>query len=398
MMSWKTLCQMDLHGKRVLTRVDLNVPIVDGKITDATRIKKIVPTVNEIIKKGGTPILLAHMGRPKGERHPNLSLSQLQEELQTYFKSKVIFAADCIGPSAETVLQIVKKGEIILLENTRFYPEEEENDPKFAASLAALADLFCNDAFSASHRAHASTTGLAKYLPSCAGKLMEAELKALESVLGQPKRPVVTIVGGAKISTKIALLENLIEKVDCMIIGGAMANTFLFSKGFNVGRSLVEESLKPTALKILNKAEKYSCKVILPTDVIIAKELSQNAPTSVVSANECPENYMILDAGPSTVGNIKQCIYSAKTILWNGPLGAFEVSPFDEATSQAAKYVSEKTKNGDLISVAGGGDTVAALNKAGVTKSFTHVSTAGGAFLEWLEGRDLPGVACLTEN
>ena len=397
-MSWKTLRQMDLRGKRVLTRVDLNVPIVDGKITDTTRIKKIVPTVNEIIKKGGTPILLSHMGRPKGERHPNLSLSQLQEELQTHFKSKVIFASDCIGPSAETVLNIVKKGEIILLENTRFYPEEEENDPKFAASLAALADLFCNDAFSASHRAHASTTGLAKYLPACAGKLMEAELKALESVLGQPARPVVTVVGGAKISTKIALLENLIEKVDCIIIGGAMANTFLFSKGLNVGRSLVEKSLKPTALKILDKAEKYSCKVILPTDVIIAKELSENVPTSVVSANECPENYMILDAGPSTVDNIKQCIYSAKTILWNGPLGAFEVSPFDDATSQTAKFASEKTKNGDLISIAGGGDTVAALNKAGVTKSFTYVSTAGGAFLEWLEGKDLPGVAGLTEN
>ena len=397
-MSWKTLCQMDLHGKRVLTRVDLNVPMVDGKIADATRIEKIVPTINEIIKKGGTPILLAHMGRPKGKRHQNLSLSQLQEDLETYFKSKVIFAADCIGPSAETALQIVKKGEIILLENTRFYPEEEENDPKFAASLAALADLFCNDAFSASHRAHASTTGLAKYLPSCAGKLMEAELKALESVLGQPERPVATVVGGAKISTKIALLENLIEKVDCIIIGGAMANTFLFSKGFNVGRSLVEESLKPAALKILNKAEKYSCKVILPTDVIIAKELSKNTPTSVVSANECPENYMILDAGPSTVDNIKQCINSSKTLLWNGPLGAFEVFPFDEATSQAAKYASERTKNGDLISVAGGGDTVAALNKAGVTDSFTYVSTAGGAFLEWLEGKELPGVACLTEN
>ena len=397
-MSWKTLCQMDLHGKRVLTRVDLNVPMVDGKIADATRIEKIVPTINEITKKGGTPILLAHMGRPKGKRHQNLSLSQLQEDLETYFKSKVIFAADCIGPSAETALQIVKKGEIILLENTRFYTEEEENDPKFAASLAALADLFCNDAFSASHRAHASTTGLAKYLPSCAGKLMEAELKALESVLGQPERPVATVVGGAKISTKIALLENLIEKVDCIIIGGAMANTFLFSKGFNVGRSLVEESLKPTALKILNKAEKYSCKVILPTDVIIAKELSQNTPTSVVSANECPENYMILDAGPSTVDNIKQCINSSKTLLWNGPLGAFEVFPFDEATSQAAKYASERTKNGDLISVAGGGDTVAALNKAGVTDSFTYVSTAGGAFLEWLEGKELPGVACLTEN
>jgi len=397
-MSWKTLRQMDLRGKRVLTRVDLNVPIVDGKITDTTRIKKIVPTVNEIIKKGGTPILLSHMGRPKGERHPNLSLSQLQEDLETYFKSKVIFAADCIGPSAETALQIVKKGEIILLENTRFYQEEEENDPKFAASLAALADLFCNDAFSASHRSHASTTGLAKYLPSCAGKLMDAELKALESVLGQPKRPVTTVVGGAKISTKIALLENLIEKVDCVIIGGAMANTFLFSKGFNVGRSLVEENLKPIALKILNKAEKYSCKVILPTDVIIAKELSKNTPTLVVSANECPENYMILDVGPSTVDNIKQSINSSKTLLWNGPLGAFEVFPFDKATSQAAKYASEGTKNGDLISVAGGGDTVAALNKAGVTDSFTYVSTAGGAFLEWLEGKELPGVACLTEN
>ena len=397
-MSRKTLCQMDLHGKRVLTRVDLNVPMVDGKIADATRIEKIVPTINEITKKGGVPILLAHMGRPNGKRHQNLSLSQLQADLQTYFKSKVIFTAECIGPSAETALQIVKKGEIILLENTRFYPEEEKNDPKFAASLAALADLFCNDAFSASHRAHASTTGVSKYLPSCAGKLMEAELQALESVLDQPERPVATVVGGAKISSKIALLENLIETVDCIIIGGAMANTFLFSKGFNVGRSLVEESLKPTALNILKKAEKYSCKVILPTDLIIAEELSKNTPTSVVSADECPDNCMILDAGPLTVDNIKRCLGSAKTLLWNGPLGAFEVSPFDQATNQAARFASEKTKNGDLISVAGGGDTVAALNKAGVTESFTYVSTAGGAFLEWLEGKELPGVAYLTNN
>ena len=397
-MSWKTLCQMDLHGKRVLTRVDLNVPMVNGKIADATRIEKIVPTINEITKKGGVPILLAHMGRPKGKRHQNLSLSQLHADLQTYFKSKVIFTAECIGPSAETALQIVKKGEIILLENTRFYPEEEKNDPKFAASLAALADLFCNDAFSASHRAHASTTGVSKYLPSCAGKLMEAELQALESVLDQPERPVATVVGGAKISSKISLLENLIETVDCIIIGGAMANTFLFSKGFNVGRSLVEENLKPTALNILNKAEKYSCKVILPTDLIIAEELSKNTPTSVVSADECPDNCMILDAGPLTVDNIKRCIGSAKTLLWNGPLGAFEVSPFDQATNQAARFASEKTKNGDLISVAGGGDTVAALNKAGVTESFTYVSTAGGAFLEWLEGKELPGVAYLTNN
>lgn len=397
-MSWTTLNQMDLYGKRVLTRVDLNVPMVDGKIADATRIEKIVPTINEIIKKGGTPILLAHMGRPKGKRHQNLSLSQLQEELETYFKSKVIFVADCIGPSVETALKIVKKGEIILLENIRFYPEEEKNDPKFAASLAALADLFCNDAFSVAHRAHASTTGLAKYLPSCAGKLMENELKALESVLGQPKRPVVTVVGGAKISTKIALIENLIEQVDSIIIGGAMANTFLFSKGFSVGRSLVEESLKPTALRILNKAEKYSCEIILPTDLVIAKELSENTPTLVVSANKCPEKYMILDAGPSTVDNIQKSINSAKTLLWNGPLGAFEVTPFDQATSQAAKFASQKTNNGDLISVAGGGDTVAALNKAGVTDSFTYVSTAGGAFLEWLEGKELPGVVCLTKN
>ena len=397
-MSWTTLNQMDLYGKRVLTRVDLNVPMVDGKIADATRIEKIVPTINEIIKKGGTPILLAHMGRPKGKRHQNLSLSQLQEELETYFKSKVIFVADCIGPSVETALEIVKKGEIILLENIRFYPEEEKNDPKFAASLAALADLFCNDAFSVAHRAHASTTGLAKYLPSCAGKLMENELKALESVLGQPKRPVVTLVGGAKISTKIALIENLIEQVDSIIIGGAMANTFLFSKGFSVGRSLVEESLKPTALRILNKAEKYSCEIILPTDLVIAKELSENTPTLVVSANKCPEKYMILDAGPSTVDNIQKCINSAKTLLWNGPLGAFEVTPFDQATSQAAKFASQKTNNGDLISVAGGGDTVAALNKAGAADSFTYVSTAGGAFLEWLEGKELPGVVCLTKN
>ena len=397
-MSWTTLNQMDLYGKRVLTRVDLNVPMVDGKIADATRIEKIVPTINEIIKKGGTPILLAHMGRPKGKRYQNLSLSQLQEELETYFKSKVIFVADCIGPSVETALKIVKKGEIILLENIRFYPEEEKNDPKFAASLAALADLFCNDAFSVAHRAHASTTGLAKYLPSCAGKLMENELKALESVLDQPKRPVVTVVGGAKISTKIALIENLIEEVDSIIIGGAMANTFLFSKGFSVGRSLVEESLKPTALRILNKAEKYSCEIILPTDLVIAKELSENTPTLVVSANKCPEKYMILDAGPSTVDNIQKSINSAKTLLWNGPLGAFEVTPFDLATSQAAKFASQKTNNGDLISVAGGGDTVAALNKAGVTDSFTYVSTAGGAFLEWLEGKELPGVVCLTKN
>jgi phosphoglycerate kinase len=397
-MSWTTLNQMDLYGKRVLTRVDLNVPMVDGKIADATRIEKIVPTINEIIKKGGTPILLAHMGRPKGKRYQNLSLSQLQEELETYFKSKVIFVADCIGPSVETALKIVKKGEIILLENIRFYPEEEKNDPKFAASLAALADLFCNDAFSVAHRAHASTTGLAKYLPSCAGKLMENELKALESVLDQPKRPVVTVVGGAKISTKIALIENLIEQVDSIIIGGAMANTFLFSKGFSVGRSLVEESLKPTALRILNKAEKYSCEIILPTDLVIAKELSENTPTLVVSAKKCPEKYMILDAGPSTVDNIQKSINSAKTLLWNGPLGAFEVTPFDLATSQAAKFASQKTNNGDLISVAGGGDTVAALNKAGVTDSFTYVSTAGGAFLEWLEGKELPGVVCLTKN
>ena len=397
-MSWTTLNQMDLYGKRVLTRVDLNVPMVDGKIADATRIEKIVPTINEIIKKGGTPILLAHMGRPKGKRHQNLSLSQLQEELETYFKSKVIFVADCIGPSVETALEIVKKGEIILLENIRFYPEEEKNDPKFAASLAALADLFCNDAFSVAHRAHASTTGLAKYLPSCAGKLMENELKALESVLGQPKRPVVTVVGGAKISTKIALIENLIEQVDSIIIGGAMANTFLFSKGFNIGRSLVEESLKPTALQILNKAEKYSCEIILPTDLVIAKELSENTPTLVVSADKCPDNYMILDVGPSTIDNIKNCIDSAKTLLWNGPLGAFEVTPFDQATNQAAKFAAQKTINGDLISVAGGGDTVAALNRAVVTDSFTYVSTAGGAFLEWLEGKELPGVVCLTKN
>ena len=397
-MSWKTLSQMSLNGKRVLTRVDLNVPMVNGKVSDVTRIKKIVPTINTIIQNGGAPVLLAHLGRPKGERKPNLSLVHIREELEAHLKSKVIFVAECIGPSAETAIKIAEQNEVILLENTRFYPGEEENDLKFSRSLAALGDIFCNDAFSASHRAHASTAGLAKHLPSCAGKLMEAELNALERVLDQPERPVATVVGGAKISTKIALLENLIEKVDFIIIGGAMANTFLLAKGISVGRSLVEESLTSTALRILKKAEKYSCEIILPIDLVVAKELSENIPTSVVDSNKCPENYMILDAGPLTVDKIKKCISNAKTLLWNGPLGAFEINPFDQATSQAAKFASEKTKKGDLISVAGGGDTVSALNKAGVTGSFTYISTAGGAFLEWLEGKELPGILCLKEN
>ena len=397
-MSWKTLSQMDLKGKRVLTRVDLNVPIIDGKVSDATRIEKIVPTVNEIIKKGGTPILLSHMGRPKGERNPNLSLSQLQEKLENYFKSRVVFVADCIGPSAETALKVAEKGQIILLENTRFHPEEEENDPEFAASLATLADIFCNDAFSASHRAHASTTGLAKYLPSCAGNLMESELKALESVLVQPERPVATVVGGAKISTKITLLINLLKRVDFLVIGGAMANTFLLEKGYKVGKSLVEKDKTNIARQILDQANENNCTIILPTDVVTSKSLDDVNSITSVGIDEIDENMIIYDIGEKTIEEITNTMASCKTIFWNGPLGVYEREPFDNSTNVVGRTAAILTKGNIITSVAGGGDTVAALNNSGVAGGFSYVSIAGGALVEWLEGKKLPGLNFLENS
>ncbi|WP_092060801.1 phosphoglycerate kinase [Poseidonocella pacifica] len=394
-MAWKTLDDMDLAGKRVLARVDINVPLEGGVVTDATRIERISPTVQDILSKGGKPILLAHFGRPKGVRVPDLSLQQLVPALEAAFGAHVVFAADCIGPGAVAAADALKEGQVLLLENTRFHAEEEQNDPEFAKKLAEVGDVFCNDAFSAAHRAHASTTGVAELLPSCAGRLMQAELSALEAALGEPERPVVAVVGGAKVSTKLELLGNLVEKVDQLVIGGGMANTFLAALGKPVGSSLCEHEMADTAREILGKAEAAGCEIILPEDIVVAREFKANAENETLRADACPEDAMILDAGPETVSRIKVALKSAKTLIWNGPLGAFEIEPFDAATVAAAKYAAKRTIEGKLTSVAGGGDTVSALNRAGAAEDFSYVSTAGGAFLEWMEGKTLPGVAAL---
>lgn len=394
-MPWKTLDDIDLHGKGVLVRVDINVPVENGRVTDTTRIDRIVPTVKDILAKGGKPILLAHFGRPKGEAVPEMSLHQVIPALETALGQTIKFADDCVGLSAKRAASELEEGEILLLENTRFHQGEEQNDPAFVAALAALGDVYVNDAFSASHRAHASTEGLAKLLPSAAGRLMEAELKALETALGNPERPVVAVVGGAKVSTKLDLLGNLVTKVNHLVIGGGMANTFLVAQGVDVGKSLAEHDMAETAQSILEKAEASGCNIHLPLDVVIAREFKAGAASEVVASNACPADAMILDAGPETITEISQTLEECKTLIWNGPLGAFEIAPFDKATVAAAQKAAELTKAGALISVAGGGDTVAALNTAGVADDFTYISTAGGAFLEWMEGKELPGVAAL---
>ncbi|MFP7673349.1 phosphoglycerate kinase [Marivita sp. S0852] len=390
-MAWKTLDDMDLTGKRVLTRVDINVPVDDGGVTDATRITRIVPTVTDILAKGGTPILLAHFGRPKGKPVPEMSLRITLPALETALGRAVTFVDD---PSRDQI-DALPMDAVVLLENTRFSPLEEANDPEFAQFLAALGDVFCNDAFSAAHRAHASTTGVAELLPSCAGRLMEAELRALDTALGTPERPVIAVVGGAKVSTKLDLLSNLIEKVDMLVIGGGMANTFLAAQGVDVGKSLCEHDLADTARPIADKAAQTGCEILLPTDVVIARRFEEGAASEIVNAKDCPPDAMILDAGPDSVARICQGFDRARTLIWNGPLGAFEIPPFDAATNAAAAHAAAQTQAGKLISVAGGGDTVAALNKAGVADDFTYISTAGGAFLEWMEGKTLPGVAAL---
>ncbi len=394
-MPWKTLDDLDLAGKTVLTRVDLNVPVEGGKVTDTTRITRILPTVRDILARGGRPVLLSHFGRPKGKVVPEMSLRQVLPALRDALGVEVKFAEDCIGAPAKRAVAALRPGEVLLLENTRFHPGEESNDPAFAASLAALGDVYVNDAFSAAHRAHASTEGIARLLPSAAGRLMESELKALEAALGRPERPVAAVVGGAKVSTKLALLSNLIRKVDYLIIGGGMANTFLAARGIDVGKSLAEHDLADTARDILKAADEASCEVILPVDVVVAREFRANPPVEVVPADACPPDAMILDAGPETVARIGEVFRASRTLIWNGPLGAFELEPFDSATNAAAELAAELTEAGRLISVAGGGDTVAALNRAGVATRFTYVSTAGGAFLEWMEGKELPGVAVL---
>ncbi|PIE13962.1 MAG: phosphoglycerate kinase [Rhodobacterales bacterium] len=392
-MAWLTLDDLDLNGKRVLIRVDINVPVKDGVVTDATRIERIVPTVRDVIAKGGIPMLLAHFGRPKGKVVLDMSLRVTLPALEQALGLKVALVETLEG--AENLTDEALNADVILLENIRFHPGEEANDPEFAARLAGLGDVYVNDAFSAAHRAHASTTGVAERLPSCAGRLMQAELEALETALGTPKRPVVAVVGGAKVSTKLDLLGNLVEKVDHLVIGGGMANTFLAAQGVDVGKSLCEHDMADTAREILTKAGTTGCQIALPVDVVVAREFAANAASETVAAGACPEDAMILDAGPDSVARIVDIFDTAETLIWNGPLGAFEIEPFDTATNAAAAKAAEMTTQGKLISVAGGGDTVAALNKAGAAESFTYISTAGGAFLEWMEGKTLPGVAAL---
>jgi len=390
-MGWKTLDDMELAGKIVLTRVDINVPVEEGQVTDATRIERIVPTVKDILASGGKPVLLAHFGRPKGQPVPEMSLRITLPTLEEKLGQKVEFIEK---PSRE-VLEALPAGTVVLVENTRFTPMEEKNAPEMADFLASLGDIYCNDAFSAAHRAHASTEGVARRLPSCAGRLMQAELSALEAALGNPARPVVAVVGGAKVSTKLDLLGNLVAKVDHLVIGGGMANTFLAAQGIAVGKSLAEHEMADTARDILEKAKAAGCAVHLPKDIVVAREFAANAAHETLPVTDCPPDAMILDAGPETVAALTEVFGACKTLIWNGPLGAFEIEPFDTATNAAAREAARLTADGKLISVAGGGDTVAALNKAGAAARFTYISTAGGAFLEWMEGKTLPGVAAL---
>jgi len=394
-MSWKTLDDMDFAGKVALVRVDINVPVEAGVVTDATRIEKIVPTVQDILKRGGKPVLLAHFGRPKGTVVPEMSLSVTLPVLEAALGRKVIFATDCVGAPAKKAVAAMQPGDVVLLENTRFHAGEEKNDPALAAAMAALGQIYVNDAFSAAHRAHASTEAIARIMPHCAGRLMEAELKALNAALGDPERPVVAVVGGAKVSTKLDLLGNLVTRVEHLVIGGGMANTFLVAQGIEVGKSLAERDMAETARAILAKAGAAGCAIHLPVDVVVAREFAAGAAHETVAATACPADAMILDAGPLTVAAIAETFAACRTLIWNGPLGAFEIPPFDAATNAAAAKAAELTRAGKLVSVAGGGDTVAALNKSGAAADFSYISTAGGAFLEWMEGKELPGVAAL---
>lgn len=385
----------DVTDKRVLLRVDLNVPMKDGKVTDATRIERVAPTIAELSDKGAKVILLAHFGRPKDGPDPALSLAPIAVATEAVLDRRVHFAADCIGEVAADAVKAMAGGDILLLENTRFHKGEEKNDPDFVKVLAANGDIFVNDAFSAAHRAHASTEGLAHLMPAYAGRTMQAELEALEKGLGNPRRPVVAIVGGAKVSSKIDLLMNLVKKVDALVIGGGMANTFLAARGTDVGRSLCEHDLAATARQIMIEAATAGCAVILPVDGVVAREFKAGAASETVAIDAVPADAMILDVGPKTVETVNAWIDRAATVVWNGPLGAFEIAPFDAATVSAAKFAAAQTREGRLVSVAGGGDTVAALHHAGVADDFTYVSTAGGAFLEWMEGKPLPGVDVL---
>jgi len=397
MPAFKTLDDITIAGKRAVVRADLNVPMKNGAVTDETRIVRLTPTIRELAEKGARVVVLSHFGRPNGKAVPEMSLAPLAEPLARALGRPVRFAADCVGPATEAAVKALEPGEILLLENLRFHPEEEANDSGFAQKLAALGDLYVNDAFSTAHRAHASTEAIARFLPAVAGRLMEAELKALGAALEKPLRPVIAVVGGAKISTKLDLLGNLVARVDHLVIGGGMANTFLNAQGFAVGKSLCEHEMAEAARAVLAKAKAkpVPCVVHLPTDVVVAAEFKAGTETAVVAREKVPADSMILDIGPYSARALTQLLRRCKTLVWNGPLGAFETKPFDAATNKVAEAAARLTKEGALLSVAGGGDTVAALNNAGVAGDFSYVSTAGGAFLEWLEGKTLPGVAAL---
>lgn len=390
-----TLDEVDVKGKRLLLRVDLNLPMENGRVSDATRIERVLPTIQELSEKGGKVILLAHFGRPKGRRLEEDSLRQILPVLEHYLKQTIAFADDCVGRSASSVVDALKNSEIALLENTRFHKEEELNDASFIADLAKNGDIFINDAFSAAHRAHASTEGLAHALPAFAGRSMQAELEALNQALLNPQRPVIAIVGGAKVSTKLDLLGNLVSKTQYLVIAGGMANTFLSAQGVNVGKSLCEHDLAPTAREVLAKAKAANCQIILPIDVVVAKKFEAHAPSSVCSIDKIGPDDMVLDVGPKSIAHVDALLRNCKTLVWNGPFGAFELPPFDQGTKLIAQCAAQLTIEGKLRSIAGGGDTVAALSQAGTAEKFSYVSTAGGAFLEWLEGRTLPGVAAL---
>jgi phosphoglycerate kinase len=394
-MSFRTLDDADVAGRRVLLRADLNVPVRDGRISDLTRIERLTPTIRELIGKGAKVIVCSHFDRPRGKRVPEMSLAPIATALGDVLGRRVRFAEDCVGVAAEQAVERMARGDVLVLENTRFHAEEEKNDPGFAAALAKLADIYVNDAFSAAHRAHASTEGVARLLPAYAGRLMQAELEALDAALGSPVRPVAAVVGGAKVSTKLDLLGNLVAKVDALVIGGAMANTFLAAQGHAVGRSLQEAEMHATALDILGRAKAAGCEVVLPTDALVAGELKPGVTAQTVTIGSVPADGMILDLGPATVAALVRHLAGWRTLVWNGPLGAFETPPFDAATTAFAKAVADATGQGALRSVAGGGDTVSALRHAGVLDRMSYVSTAGGAFLEWLEGKTLPGVAAL---
>ena len=396
MAQYKTLNDIDVAGKRVLVRVDFNVPMDDGgQVSDATRIERAAPTINALREAGAKVVLLSHFGRPKGMPNPAMSLQGVAKAAGRVLDVPVRFAPDCVGEPASDAVDALSNGDVLLLENTRFHAGEEANDPAFAAALAQIGDIYVNDAFSAAHRAHASTHAICQHLPSIAGTAMDRELTYLSAALSNPVRPLMAVVGGAKVSTKIPLLLNLIGKADMLVVGGGMANTFLFAQGHSVGKSLCEPSLIDTAKEILSQAEGQGCEIILPVDGVVAKEFAANAPSRTVGIDAIGDDEMLLDLGPQSVDVIAEKMESAKTVVWNGPLGAFEIAPFDTATVEAARFAARRVKEAGLTAVAGGGDTVAALNHANVGDKFTYVSTAGGAFLEWLEGKELPGVKAL---